>query len=94
MNGTDVYVGGFIVNTSTHEWNACYWKNGTCTVLTPGPKSSVVNSLFIDGLDIYASGWQETPSGIKTAALWKNGVISTISEPTSLQAEAYSVFVK
>ena len=94
VTGTDVYVGGLVVNPSTSEWNARYWKNGTLVSLPDGPKSSKVNGMYVDGTDVYAAGFEENASRVKAAKIWKNGAPYTISEPTAVMAEAYAVFVK
>lgn len=94
VNGNDVYVGGYVVNASTGEWNARYWKNGSLVSLPDGPKSSVVKSMYVDGNDVYAAGVEEDAARKRIARLWKNSTASTLSEPADARSEALAVFVK
>jgi hypothetical protein len=76
VSGNDVYVGGY-----NNAYSASYWKNGVETRVAsaiPGGFTSAVNSLFIVGNDVYASGWLTVPAngngGGNAPAYWKNGV--------------------
>jgi hypothetical protein len=59
VSNGDVYFAGYVENpaaTSTIDrYELCYWKNGTKTILYKSQYISIVENIFIDGLDIYVS---------------------------------------
>lgn len=87
----DIYSGGFI-NTGTKNI-ASVWKDQNIIKLTDGTNSSVVNSVFVNGADIYAVGYTiPSTTGSQKAMLWKNGVQTELSNGTK-NAGALSVYV-
>jgi hypothetical protein len=72
----DVYVG-------TQNYPGGLWKNGILNF-----NAEYVNSIFVVNNDVYATG-QATTNG--SAIVWKNGVATSLSTPTS--ARANSIFV-
>lgn len=92
VSANDIYVGGFIKNSKGIQV-ACYWKNKQRNDLSDGIDNSVVNSIFIDGSDVYAAGYYE---GIvngyygRIGCFWKNGLKYNL---TSGRSEANSIYV-
>jgi hypothetical protein len=75
----DVYVAGYEINGSGKNV-AMYWKNGTVVKLTDGSRDAVANSIFVDGNDVYAAGYQDKAGTIlNIATYWKNGVAYSLS---------------
>lgn len=88
----NTYIGGYYTN-SQNKLVACYWKNKQRNDLTDGLTNAVVNSIFIDGTDIYAAGHYTASINnyINTVACyWKNGVKIDLSLYAS---EAYSIYI-
>jgi hypothetical protein len=83
--GGDVYVGG-----RASGGCATIWKNGVRQELRPCAfgRSASVRSVFVDGDDVYATGYDWV--GVARAVLWKNGVGQLLLDGASL---ACSVFV-
>jgi hypothetical protein len=73
LNGTDVYIGGYINDSSNIE--AAYWKNGQLVQLE-GPGISHVFGMAINGTDVYCVGDFFGPIGSTrdSATYWKNGL--------------------
>ena len=93
--GNDVYVGGQVhpglglggVQIAT------YWKNGLAVSLTNGPAWACVFSIYINGSDVYAAGYEENnATGGSFARYWKNGVAITLPG-TDLYNSAQSIYV-
>lgn len=74
INGTDIYIVGYEVNTAGQAV-ACYWKNGVKTTLGDGLTSSILTDGFFKGTDLYLSGiiYQTTMTNTNRAYYWKNG---------------------
>ena len=68
LSGTDVYLAGTLAISSFNK-SALLWKNGVPGALGSG-FSATVNSVFVQGVDIYAAG--DDGGGAK---YWKNGVV-------------------
>ncbi len=88
----NIYVGGYIKNSQDKQV-ACYWKNKQRNDLTDGLTDAIVNSIFVDGTDVYAAGHYTAAINniINTVACyWKNGVKIDLS---SYASEAYSIFI-
>jgi hypothetical protein len=88
----NIYVGGYIKNNQGKQV-ACYWKNKQRNDLTDGLTDAIVNSIFVDGTDVYAAGHYTAAINniISTVACyWKNGVKLDLS---SYSAEAYSIYI-
>ncbi len=93
--GTDVYVGGQVhpglgiggVQIAT------YWKNGQPVYLSTGPAWACVFSIYVNGSDVYAAGYEENyVTGGSDAKYWKNGVAFTLPG-SDLHNSAQSIFV-
>jgi len=118
VSGNDVYVAGSLrIYSGTESVHACYWKNGNVTLLPDNTrsgdpeerypitsKSSLANSIFISGGDIYIAGGERVgretspSSGIDciSAVYWKNGnevYLIKGGYGSSLADEANSIFV-
>lgn len=79
-----VYAVGFEGQTTTFP---VLWIDGTKNVLSTNP--GVATSIFINGNDIYVSGWEESSLGPR-AVFWKNGIKGQLSSANSFSS---SVFV-
>lgn len=93
--GNDVYVGGQLNNTRGlgGVQIATYWKNGQAVSLTKGPGWACVFSIYVDGSDVYAAGYEENiATGGSFARYWKNGVAITLPG-TDLHNSAQSIYV-
>ncbi|HMT75919.1 MAG TPA: hypothetical protein PKA77_17730 [Chitinophagaceae bacterium] len=93
--GNDVYVAGQVrpglglggVQIAT------YWKNVQAVSLTNGPAWACVFSIYINGSDVYAAGYEENnATGGSFARYWKNGVAFTLPG-TNLYNSAHSIYV-
>jgi hypothetical protein len=81
------------------------WTNGVPAVLqttTPGSYVSVVNSLFVNGTDMYAMGELMVPTYVTNGnyssfyskpAYWKNGVENDLPLNGDMYGNANSVYV-
>lgn len=65
---------------------ARYWKNGEAVSIT-GSTGAVINSIFVDGNDVYAAGNEGDVS-----KYWKNGVATNLTDGL-LISYAYSIYV-
>jgi len=83
----DVYVLGTDVDTTK------YWKNGVATILPrPAGTSGGAQSMFVNGVDVYAAGFAEVSPLSGTAEVWKDGAASALPDTTgSAGAEAIMV---
>jgi hypothetical protein len=92
INGTDVYVGGITINGA-----AITWKNGVATQLGTGvaasdahdpsgfPKGySTVLGIATNGTDVYMTGVTPVDGNGQAATIWKDGVASVLSPPSTL----------
>ena len=73
-NLVDIYVAGYY--ESSGERIACYWKNGARTDLEIIGDYGSIESIFVDGSDIYVAGKSQTSStdaNTRVAHYWKNG---------------------
>jgi len=76
VSAGDTYVGGYIKNSQNIQV-ACYWKNKQRVDLSDGTANAIVNSVFVDGADVYAAGNYAGVVGgfvYSIACYWKNGV--------------------
>ena len=85
MSGSDVYVGGFEFAGAT------IWKNGTPVRVSQYARS-LVTSMEASGSNVYATAYEELPSGGTRAKLFTNGVSATLPA-INYFSYAYSVFV-
>ncbi len=74
--GNDVYIGGgdFI----SGDYYARLWKNGAKMNIQGATNRSEIESIYVDGDQVYAVGFEENSSGDTEAKVWKNGVVNTI----------------
>jgi hypothetical protein len=73
-SGSDVYVSGFDKNGGDNE-HACYWKNGTQTILSTSATDSEGMCIAVSGSDVYVGGKdyiKVSGSSIDQARYWKN----------------------
>ncbi|MGC4103641.1 hypothetical protein [Ferruginibacter sp.] len=89
LSGNDVYASG------NFESRAAVWKNGAVQKLTSDSLASYANGLFVQGNDVYVVGSIMEVDFVnvkikQTAVLWKNGVMTKISDK---QSNAVSVYV-
>jgi WD40 repeat protein len=88
VDGSDnVYAGG----RGGYYGNACYWKNGTLTILDK--YDSEVKSLVVDGSgDVFAGGFYETgKDGYRCACYWKNKTLIKLN--SNCESEVYSLAI-
>jgi hypothetical protein len=93
--GNDVYVGGQVNHTRGlgGVQIATYWKNGQAVYLTSGPAWACVFSIYVDGSDVYAAGYEENnATGGSFARYWKNGVPVTLPGTNGYNS-AQSIYV-
>jgi len=103
-SGSDIYIGGWelseVITSDTIPPGvvrvAKYWKNGVPVSLSDGTENAVINSVFIDGSDVYAAGYEneyvDNLYYISNAKYWKNGVSVTLTDGT-YNATALSIAV-
>jgi hypothetical protein len=90
----DVYVGGFIRNSSG-KTVAAYWKNGTYNALTDGTRNATARSVFIEGDKVYAAGYQDKAGSVlNIATYWENGVAHPLGTTGGTFDAAVSIFVQ
>jgi len=85
VSGTDVYVTGYEGD------NAKLWINGVASTLPSGSRAGAF-SVFVSGSDKYVAGYQYTGPISSIAILWKNGVATALSAPSS-NGVSYEVHV-
>ena len=92
----DVYAVGYVYGGGI-ENKAVFFKNGDMQLL-PGGYSTVANSVFVAGDDVYIVGCDQTPVK-QTAMLWKNGqrqnltLLSEWNEANSLYVSDGDVYI-
>jgi hypothetical protein len=85
--GSDVYVAGYYNSEST----ACYWKNGTMTVLPKSNSAAYGQDVAVVGSDVYVAGYHFDYTNYKyIACYWKNGIRTDLSTDKS---EARAIFI-
>ncbi len=97
--GNDVYIVGFSrVGNGNQE--ATIWKNGVATVLSNGSNTdgsyhgSFAESVYVSGTDVYVVGYETYTNGKDAAKLWKNGVVTSLTDGNALtQSRANSVYI-
>lgn len=79
----NVYAGGYC-NSSSNRGCAGYWRNGQWIPLSNGVDSSNSNGCFVSAVavdalnNVYAGGYCNSSSNIKSAGYWKNGIWTTL----------------
>ena len=76
--GNDVYASG--IYEKEGKMYSAYWKNGTVVDLTTGTDyQSEPTAIFVDGKDVYVSGYKRPTSGdFDKVGYWKNGVFTEL----------------
>jgi len=82
VNGSDVYVAGFINN------KAVFWKNGIFKKIDNSSEQSQATAIAINDGDVYIAGW----IGDK-AVWWKNGVANAVSNPDTLRYGTFATSI-
>ncbi|MCL1864198.1 MAG: hypothetical protein FWF73_00105 [Spirochaetes bacterium] len=104
VKGNDVYAGGHIIKfdpsiPSEYEVAditvAGYWKNGKWIGLSvlDSKKGSSVDTMFINGDDVYACGYSTNRSNNKVAGYWKNGKWVGLSANFKYDHKIYSILI-
>lgn len=99
VSGGNTFVGGYIKN-SQNKQVACYWENNQRTDLSDGLSDAIVNSIFVDGNDVYAAGQYSSVIDnniYPIACYWKNGIktdlISSASNANTIYISKGNIFV-
>ncbi len=85
VNGTDVYVTGYKINSSTGFGQAVYWKNGVITELSGLSGAVSTPKIIVSGSDVYVAGSviiQIPQNSTSVPAYWKNGTPQTLQVAT------------
>lgn len=77
----DVYVAGYVINTSGPA-QAVYWKNGAAQQVNSIGTTSIVNAIAVQGSDVYLAG-QAIVNGAMKAVYWKNGIPTVLDNGTA-----------
>jgi hypothetical protein len=93
ISGIDIYIGGYSKNSSGIAVPV-YWKNGTRILLTTIDNTDVsVNSIFVSGNDVYATGGNSlifmNYTSVHTG-YWKNGIWTNLPSPDSSKISSVS----
>jgi hypothetical protein len=82
VSGTDVYVAGWYVDTSSGQSVACYWKNENETDLSGA--AAQATAVFVDGAGVYIAGTCQGSGGGLAACYWQNGTKMDIESGTNI----------
>src|SRR5690606_14623999 len=91
----EAYVGGYAKAGEDDNIQAVMWKNGVPQYLTDGTYDVTIESVFVSGDNVYASGGEKGggSSGIYYfAKIWVNGEVQTLTDG-STNARGNSIFV-
>lgn len=99
--GTDIYAAGYQTSATSAGNIVTYWKNGVPVPLTDGTTTGEATAIAVSGSDVYVVGWtmdtlEYSPHNYVTgpvAKLWKNGVLTPLSDLNTTAAVAESVVV-
>lgn len=83
VNGSDIYVVGYISTSLTTNHIAVYWKNGVMTKLTDGSTFAYANSIAVKGSTVYVGGMVTNGNGKYVATLWKNNTPTNLADGTT-----------
>jgi hypothetical protein len=76
--GTDIYAGG--TDDMATVGKPKVWKNSVALNTETGQYGGWISSVFVSGGDVYAGGAHYRTQYINTPALWKNGVLTRLSD--------------
>ncbi len=79
VNGTDIYIAGWISNAQKNL-QAAYWKNGNQTLVGPENASSFGMAIALSGNNIFVAGYVSVADKRSRAVYWKNGDITYLSD--------------
>jgi hypothetical protein len=82
MSGNDVYVCGVLYTSKGNI--PTYWKNGQAVILTPG--TGQATGIAVVGTNVYVCGVLQSDNGNNYGVVWKNGVISYLTEGTTFSS--------
>jgi hypothetical protein len=91
-DAVDIYIGGVgFPNSSSVNFIAEVWKNGTLTKISDGSKSEGVYAISVSNGDVYLAGNElDSASGYYKPKYWKNGTPVLIS---NTPGDASGIFV-
>lgn len=102
FSGNDIYIAGY-ENNATGGNTVKYWKNGTPIVLgdPANPTAGEAFGIAVNNNDVYVVGWSVektviTPTNIvfsDVAKVWKNGVLTRLTDPATETGQATGVFL-
>jgi hypothetical protein len=92
VSGGDVYVAGDQLDTITGNRRAIAWKNGILDSFSDGSQDVLVNSIAIDGTDVYICGNAQGPAGY-IPMVWRNGQVLPVQTGSSGTLYAWGVAV-
>jgi hypothetical protein len=90
VSGDDVYIAGQQIDTITGNRKAIVWKNGELNWLSDGSQDVQVNSISIDGTDLYVCGNTQGVTSF-VATVWKDGQLLPIEAGFSTALYAWGV---
>jgi hypothetical protein len=86
VNNGDIYFAGYVENpiatSITDKYELCFWKNGLKTILYKSQYISSVESIFVDGADVYVSTQKIDNNQNNDNGYFKNNIFYSI--PTDL----------
>jgi hypothetical protein len=88
VSGNNVYVTGQQADTTSGNWAAILWTNGTPSILSASPQGATAGAIAIDGTDIYQGGNVNLVS-----AVWKNGQLIPMPATPSYKLYTWSIGV-
>lgn len=96
VNGTDVYIGGNLIESGYPV--AAYWKNNVITMLSAAAINSAAasqaNAIAVNASGVYAAGSLfKTQTLYNAAVLWVDGTAVQLTNGGNLGANANAIFV-
>ena len=72
---SEVFVAGTETDNSTGKKTATVWKNGVINSQATSANHAYARSVFVDGSDVYTTGYQNESVGVWKWKVWKNGTV-------------------